>query len=160
PPSEFIGVCEESGLIIELGRQMLDEAARHHALLVAAGLPRMRLAVNVSALQFGYAFEDDVAAVIDEHGLPPGILELEITESRNLWHPGPGMEAMRRIASRGVCLAVDDFGTGYSSLAYLRRLPIHRLKIDRSFVEDLPDDRDAAAICGSIIGLAHSLQLR
>lgn len=160
PPSEFIGVCEESGLIIELGRRVLQQAARHHAPLVAAGFPHVRIAVNVSALQFGYALEDDVAALVRDYQLPAGFLELEITESVILEHPERAIEAMQRIASLGVCLAVDDFGTGYSSLAYLRRLPIHRLKIDRSFVEDLPDDHEAASICSTIIGLAHSLQLQ
>jgi EAL domain-containing protein (putative c-di-GMP-specific phosphodiesterase class I) len=160
PPSEFIAVCEESGLIIPLGRNVLREAARHHALLAAAGYPQVRLAVNVSALQFGYALEDDVAAVIEEFGLPRDVLELEITESVILDHPERAIEAMQRIAALGACLSVDDFGTGYSSLAYLRRLPIHRLKIDRSFVVDLPDDHEAASICKSIIGLAHSLQLQ
>ena len=160
PPGEFIGVCEESGLIIELGRTILREAARHHSLLAAAGYPEVRIAVNVSALQFGYALEDDVAAVVKEYALPAGILELEITESVILDHPERAIEAMQTIAALGVCLSVDDFGTGYSSLAYLRRLPIHRLKIDRSFVEDLPADREAASICRSIIGLAHSLQLQ
>ena len=160
PPSEFITVCEESGLIIPLGRSVLREAARHHALLAAAGYPDVRIAVNVSALQFGYAFEEDVAAVMQEFGLPPGVLELEITESVILEHPERAIEAMQAISALGACLSVDDFGTGYSSLAYLRRLPIHRLKIDRSFVMDLPDDREAASICESIIGLAHSLQLQ
>lgn len=159
-PAEFIGVCEESGLIIELGRRTLREAARHHALLAAAGHGHVRLAVNVSALQFGYALEDDIAAVIEEFALPEGILELEITESVIMDNPERAIEAMRRIAGMGVSLSVDDFGTGYSSLAYLKRLPIDRLKIDRSFVQDLPADREAAAICQSIIALAHSLQLR
>jgi diguanylate cyclase (GGDEF)-like protein/PAS domain S-box-containing protein len=160
PPSEFITICEESGLIIQLGRYVLREAARHHALLVAAGYPQVRIAVNVSALQFGYALEEDVAGVVEEFQLPAGILELEITESVILEHPERAIEAMQRISALGVCLSVDDFGTGYSSLAYLRRLPIHRLKIDRSFVEDLPDDREAASICESIIALAHSLHLQ
>ncbi|GHC02740.1 sensor domain-containing protein [Thermomonas carbonis] len=160
PPSEFIGVCEESGLIIELGRSVLHQAARHHAHLAAAGFPNVRIAVNVSALQFGYAFEDDVAAIVRQYQLPPGVLELEITESVILENPERAIEAMQHIAALGVCLAVDDFGTGYSSLAYLRRLPIDRLKIDRSFVEDLPDDREAASICHSIIGMAHALQLQ
>lgn len=160
PPSEFIAVCEESGLIIELGLRTLREAARHHALLAAAGYGDVRIAVNVSALQFGYAFEDDVAAVMEEFRLPPGILELEITESVIMEYPERAIAAMQRIAALGVCLSVDDFGTGYSSLTYLRRLPIHRLKIDRSFVEDLPDDHEATSICASIIGLAHALGLR
>ena len=160
PPSEFIKVCEESGLIVELGRRTLHEAARHHALLAAAGFGHVRLAVNVSAMQFGHALDDDVAAVMARHALPPGVLELELTESVIMENADRAIDTMHRIAGLGVCLSVDDFGTGYSSLAYLKRLPIDRLKIDRSFVMDLPNDRDAASICSSIIGLAHSLGLR
>jgi diguanylate cyclase (GGDEF)-like protein/PAS domain S-box-containing protein len=160
PPAEFIQVCEESGLIVELGRRTLHEAARHHALLAAAGLGHVRLAVNVSAMQFGHALEDDVAEVVRKFALPHGALELELTESVIMENADRAIDTMRRISGSGVYLAIDDFGTGYSSLAYLKRLPIDRLKIDRSFVMDLPGDRDAASICGSIIALAHSLGLR
>ncbi|HLM54147.1 MAG TPA: EAL domain-containing protein [Pseudoxanthomonas sp.] len=160
PPDEFITACEESGLIMELGRRTLHEAARHHALLVAVGLGHVRLSVNVSALQFGHALEEDVADVVRTYALPRGALELELTESVIMENADRAIDTMRRISDLGVYLAIDDFGTGYSSLAYLKRLPIDRLKIDRSFVTDLPGDRDAASICGSIIGLAHLLGLR
>ena len=159
-PSEFIEVCEQSGLIMELGRRTLHEAARHHALLDAAGFGHVRLSVNVSAVQFGHALEEDVAAVMSLYQLPHGVLELELTESVIMENADRAIDTMHRIAELGVCLSVDDFGTGYSSLAYLKRLPIDRLKIDRSFVLDLPDDRDAASICSSIIALAHSLGLQ
>ena len=159
-PAEFITVCEESGLIVDLGRFVLREAARHHALLAATGLGHVRLAVNVSAAQFGHDLYADVAAVVEEFALPPDVLELEITESVIMDNPERAIATMQRIAALGVCISVDDFGTGYSSLAYLKRLPIDRLKIDRSFVQDLGHDPDDAAICASIIGLGHLMDLR
>jgi diguanylate cyclase (GGDEF)-like protein/PAS domain S-box-containing protein len=158
-PAEFIGVCEESGLMLELGRWILREAARHHGLLVARGLGEVRIAVNVSAMQFGPVLERDVAAALAEFALPRGVLELEITESVVMQHPDLAIETMRRLADLGVSIAIDDFGTGYSSLAYLRRLPLDRLKIDRSFVRDLPHEHEAASICGAILQLARSLDL-
>ena len=158
-PDQFIAVCEESGLIVELGRRVLREAARHHALLAAVGLGHMRIAVNVSAAQFAHDLHADIAAVMDEFALPPGVLELELTESVIMARPEQAIHAMQQIAGLGVGISVDDFGTGYSSLAYLKRLPIERLKIDQSFVRDLGVDEDDAAICASIIGLAHSLGL-
>ncbi|MBW3550308.1 MAG: EAL domain-containing protein, partial [Proteobacteria bacterium] len=158
-PDQFIGVCEESGLVVELGRRVFHEAARHHALLAAAGLGHLRIAVNVSAAQFAHDVHADIAAVVSEFALPPGILELELTESVIMVNPERAIHAMKRIAALGVGISVDDFGTGYSSLAYLKRLPIDRLKIDRSFVRDLGTDPDDAAICASIIGLAHTLGL-
>jgi len=101
----------------------------------------------------------DVSAVVHEFGLPPGVLELELTESVIMSNPERAIETINRLAALGVGLSVDDFGTGYSSLAYLKRLPIQRLKIDRSFVQDLGVKPDDAAICTSIIGLAHLLGL-
>jgi diguanylate cyclase (GGDEF)-like protein/PAS domain S-box-containing protein len=160
PPAEFIAVCEESGLIVDLGRHVLREAARHHALLVAAGLGHLRISVNVSAAQFAHDIDREVAAVVQEFLLPPGALELELTESVIMDSTERAIETMRRIAGLGVGLSLDDFGTGYSSLAYLKRLPLDRLKIDRSFVQDLGHDLDDAAICASIIGLGHLLGLR
>jgi diguanylate cyclase (GGDEF)-like protein/PAS domain S-box-containing protein len=160
PPSEFISVCEESGLIVELGRFVLREAARHHSLLVAVGLGHVRLSVNVSAAQFAHDLYQDVAAVVSDFALPEGVLELEITESVIMSNPERAIDAMQQISALGVCISVDDFGTGYSSLAYLKRLPIDRLKIDRSFVQDLGHDEDDAAICASIIGLGHLMQLQ
>jgi diguanylate cyclase (GGDEF)-like protein/PAS domain S-box-containing protein len=158
-PGHFIGVCEDSGLIVPLGRWVLREAARHHRQLAGHGLGHLRISVNVSAAQFAHDLQADVAAVIDEFGLPAGSLELELTESLLMANPERAIETMRGLADRGVCMAIDDFGTGYSSLAYLKRLPLDRLKIDRSFVKDLGVDEDDAEICASIIGLGHSLGL-
>ncbi len=159
-PGQFIGVCEDSGLIVPIGRWVLHEAARHHAQLVASGLGHLRIAVNVSAVQFQQNLYDDVRSAIAAHALPYGALELELTESVIMANPESAIEIMQRLDALGVSISVDDFGTGYSSLAYLKRLPIDRLKIDRSFVDQLGQDSDDDAICTSIISLAHSLGLR
>jgi len=159
-PAQFIGVCEDSGLIIPLGRWVLHEALRHHAQLAAAGLGHLRIAVNVSAAQFQQSLYEDVRSAMEIHAIPKGVLELELTESVIMVAPETAIDTMRRLDALGVSIAVDDFGTGYSSLAYLKRLPIDRLKIDRSFVNDLGRDQDDEAICTSIIQLARSLGLR
>jgi diguanylate cyclase (GGDEF)-like protein/PAS domain S-box-containing protein len=159
-PGEFIPVCEESGLIVELGRRVLDQAARHWRLLADAGLPQLRVAVNVSPAQFNDDLVQHVRDTIATHRLPAEVLELEITEGLLMQDPERAIELMRQIAALGVSFSIDDFGTGYSSLAYLKRFPIDRLKIDRSFVRDLGSDEDDAAICNSIIGLAHALDIR
>ncbi len=158
-PSEFIGVCEESGLIVELGRRVLLEAARHHALFSQHGFGHLRMAVNVSAAQFGDNLYDDVAEAIALHALPPHVLELELTESTVMASPQRSIRTMHRLSDLGISIAIDDFGTGYSSLAYLNRLPISRLKIDRSFVRNLEMDANDQAICSSIIAMAKSLGL-
>jgi diguanylate cyclase (GGDEF)-like protein/PAS domain S-box-containing protein len=160
PPAEFIAVCEESGLIVELGRRVLRDAVRCHRRLAAAGLGHIRLAVNVSAPQFTDDLYRDVTAALDGHTLPAGTLDLELTERVIMDSPAQAIELMRRLSAIGVHFSIDDFGTGYSSLAYLKRFPIQRLKIDRSFVQDLGDDPSDAAICQSIISLAHALDLQ
>ena len=159
PPGRFIGACESSGLIVELGRWVLREAARHHLLLATRGLGHLTISINVSALQFQPSLLDDVEDVIALYQLPRGALEIELTESAVMADPESAIAIMNRLNALGVSIAVDDFGTGYSSLAYLKRLPISRLKIDRSFVRDLGHDVDDEAICTSIINLARSLDL-
>jgi len=159
PPADFIGACEDSGLITRLGRHVLNEAARHHVRLVEAGLPGLRIGVNVSAAQFTDELYDDVEAVVRRLNLPAGALELELTESVVMQSPERAIELMQRLAALGVSFSIDDFGTGYSSLAYLKRFPIDRLKIDRSFVQDLDRNAQDAAICRSIIDLARSLDI-
>ncbi len=158
-PGHFISVCEESGLIVPLGRWVLHEAARNHAVLATQGFGHLRIAVNVSALQFQQDLYADVESAMRSHALPRGVLELELTESVIMANPESAIDVMRRLDDMGVSISVDDFGTGYSSLAYLKRLPIDRLKIDRTFVRDLGHDDDDEAICTSIIRLAHSLGL-
>lgn len=160
PPSHFIGVCEDSGLIVPLGRWVLQEAARHHAQLAAHGLGHLRIAVNVSTAQFQQSLFADVQDAMRMYALPTGALELELTESVIMTSPDSAIDTMQRLDILGVNLSVDDFGTGYSSLAYLKRLPIDRLKIDRSFVNELGQGGDDDAICTAIITLAHSLGLR
>ena len=159
PPGRFIGACESSGLIVPLGRWVLREAARHHALLAAHGLAHLTISINVSALQFQPGLLGDVQAALEAHHLPRGALEIELTESAVMADPEAAIAIMNQLDALGVGIAVDDFGTGYSSLAYLKRLPITRLKIDQSFVRDLGKDEDDEAICASIIALARSLQL-
>ncbi|MFC4726634.1 EAL domain-containing protein [Coralloluteibacterium thermophilus] len=159
-PGHFIGVCEDSGLIVPVGRWVLREAARAHARLKEAGFGWFRIALNVSATQFQQGIADDVAAVVREFDLPPGAIEIELTESVVMANPEAAVESMQRMREDGICIAIDDFGTGYSSLAYLRRLPLHRLKIDRAFVRDLGSGGDDETICIAIINLAQSLGLK
>ena len=158
-PGHFIGACEDSGLIVPIGRWVLREAARHHRLLAERGWDTLRIAVNVSAAQFQHGLAEDVAAVMQEFALPPKVLELELTESVVMADPNAAIRSMAGLSQLGVSIAIDDFGTGYSSLAYLKRLPLDRLKLDRSFVQDLGRDPDDEAICGAIIRLAQSLDL-
>ncbi len=160
PPAQFIPVAEESGLIVGIGNWVLREAARQAAAWNAKGLALV-MAVNVSALQFQQAdFVDGVARALKENGLPPHQLELELTESILIHDVDETMKRLEALAALGVRLAIDDFGTGYSSLSYLKRFPIHKLKIDRSFVNDLPDDDSDAAIVNAIIHMAGALRLR
>ncbi|WP_147652883.1 sensor domain-containing protein [Vulcaniibacterium gelatinicum] len=160
-PGEFIGECEHSGLIVPLGRWILLEAARVAAELRQDGRlpPEVRLSVNVSALQLQPSLLEDVAEAVRQPGFAPEQLELELTESSLVDNPEQAIEVMRGLRELGVQIAIDDFGTGYSSLAYLKRLPITRLKIDRSFVAGLPDEAEDMEICRSILRLAGSLAL-
>ena len=161
PPMQFIPVCEDSGLIVPLGRWVLREAARHHARLVAAGWPRLGIAVNVSALQFSSGeLLGDIPALMREFALPAGFLELELTESLVMDNPESVITTMRTLREQGVQISIDDFGTGYSSMQYLHRLPVDKLKIDRSFVNGVESSGHNAAICESILALARSFNLK
>ncbi len=160
PPAEFIPVAEETGLILELGEWVLREACRQMREWHDAGWPRVPVAVNLSARQFQ---QRDLVAricrILDESGISPDMLELEITESSLMQGVDEALAQVRALAGMGVRLAIDDFGTGYSSLSYLKRFPVSQLKIDRTFVRELCTDRDNAAIVPSIIGLAQTLDL-
>jgi diguanylate cyclase (GGDEF)-like protein/PAS domain S-box-containing protein len=159
-PVTFIPVAEETGFIVELGDHVLAMAIERAALWHAQGAC-IPVAVNISALQFQQpGFIDRVAELLRGAGLPAGLLELELTEGVLVGDINEFAERLQALAERGIGLAVDDFGTGYSSLNYLKRLPIHRLKIDRSFVQGLPDDSSDAAIVRSIIEIGRALSLR
>ena len=158
-PMRFIGAAEASGLIVELGHWVLGEAVRQAAAWHAQG-HAIAVSVNVSILQFQQGdFVERVAQQLSLHRLPAHLLELELTESILIGDLEDILQQLQDLAARGVRLAIDDFGTGYSSLNYVKRLPIHRIKIDRSFIQRLPDDRSDAAITQTIIDLARSLKL-
>jgi diguanylate cyclase len=156
PPTEFIPVAEQSNLIIALGEWVLQRACRD-----ASAWPGITLAVNVSPLQFRRPdFVDVVERILKETGFKAERLELELTESTLLGNFDGAEAAMRRLKSLGVKLALDDFGTGYSSLLYLRRLPFDKLKIDRSFINNLETAPDAAAIVHAIVSLGRGLGMK
>lgn len=159
-PARFIPIAEESGLIIPVGEWVLREACRQAQVWRQLGLPDMLIAVNMSALQFRRGdIVETVRQVLQETGLPAYCLELELTESILVGDANAMLETLRRLKSLGVQLAIDDFGTGYSSLAYLKRFPIDKLKIDQSFVRDVVEDADEAAIVHTIIQLGKSLKM-
>ena len=163
PPAEFIPLAEESGTILEIGEWVLREACRKVAKWQRLGLPALSVSVNVSALQLLRGdFPGLVARVLEETGLPPGSLELELTESVVMANAPQSADKLRALRDIGVSLAIDDFGTGYSSLAYLRRLPFTTLKIDKEFVDDLSHDTDTedAAITTTVLAMARSLGLK
>ena len=160
-PAQFIPVAEESGLILPVGEWVLREACATRAAWLAHGMREGRMAVNVSAVQFRDAgFAGAVQRALADSRLPAGLLELEVTESVII----AGLEqvgaTLAGLAALGVRISIDDFGTGYSSLSYLKRLPVDKLKIDRSFVTELPDDPESCAIAAAVVGLAHGLELR
>ncbi len=159
-PAEFIPVAEETGLIVPIGAWVVATACRQGKAWLDAGHDRIRIAVNISARQF---HDKGFAAMLDDaladSGLPPELLELEITESLMMYDMETVKAVLDKVAAQGVSISVDDFGTGYSSLGYLKRFPIRRLKIDCSFVQDLAHDTDDAAIARAIVSMAHSLRL-
>ncbi|WP_020654782.1 putative bifunctional diguanylate cyclase/phosphodiesterase [Massilia niastensis] len=160
PPSDFIPLAEETGLIVPIGEWVLATAMAQQVIWRRQGLPPVRISVNLSARQFlGQDVAQQVAELLARTGCDPTYLTLEITESVLMENPAAATETMARLAAMGVQLAIDDFGTGYSSLASLKRFPIHSLKIDRSFVSDLTRDADDAAIVNAVIALAHSMKL-
>jgi diguanylate cyclase (GGDEF)-like protein/PAS domain S-box-containing protein len=161
PPAQFIPVAEACGLIIPIGKWVLREACTQARAWVDAGLPPASIAVNISAIEFRQEnFLQGVFNVLDETGLPPSLLQLELTESVMMKHVESTEAIFKALRARGVQLAVDDFGTGYSSLSYLRRFPIDILKIDRSFVRQIATGPQEAAIVTTIISMGQSLKLR
>jgi diguanylate cyclase (GGDEF)-like protein/PAS domain S-box-containing protein len=161
PPGRFIPILEETGLINEVGRWALRQAIEDYLRWCKAGLPGVRIAVNVSPLQLrNHGFVDEIARNIGVDANAAAGLELEITESLIMEDVKLSIETLRAIRAMGVTIAIDDFGTGFSSLSYLAKLPVTTLKIDRSFVIDMTAGPEGLALVSTIISLAHSLKLK
>jgi diguanylate cyclase (GGDEF)-like protein/PAS domain S-box-containing protein len=161
PPMRFIPVAEESGIIVQIGDWVLLEACRQAVAWREAGLPEMVVAVNISAVQFRHHnLENSVIQALVDSGLNPACLELELTESIMIHDAESVLASVQRLKALGVKLSIDDFGTGYSSLSYLKRFNVDKLKIDQSFVRDMADDPNDAAIVRAIIQMARSLNLK
>jgi diguanylate cyclase (GGDEF)-like protein len=160
-PGAFIPLAEECGLIVPIGAWVIREACRQVNAWQRAGLPAMRIAVNVSAAQFR---QDDVVDTVRraliESDVSARHLEIELTESAVMTNPEESVKTLQQLSRMGVAVSVDDFGTGYSCMSYLRRFPLDKLKIDRSFVTDLLTSPEAAAVVHGIISLAHSLRIK
>lgn len=159
-PDEFIGLAEETGLIVEIGAWVIRRVCLQMQAWLQAGLDPVPVAVNVSARQFATdTFIDDLFGALGSRGLEPGLIELEITESMIMGDTEGSIAKLAELRSRGFRLSLDDFGTGYSSLSYLRKMPIHTLKIDKSFIDELVTDQDSYAIVTATVYLAHTLGL-
>ncbi|HEV7619944.1 MAG TPA: EAL domain-containing protein [Burkholderiaceae bacterium] len=159
-PVEFIPLAEELGLIIPLGAWVLITACQQNRQWQVAGLPKIRVAVNLSAVQFRQKnLVEFISQVLEDTGLDASFLELEVTESVIMQNAEEATLVLEKLHAKGIHISIDDFGTGYSSLSYLKRFPLDTLKIDRSFVRDISSDPDDAAIVKSVIALAHSLRL-
>jgi len=160
-PAQFIPLAEETGLIVPLGERVLREACRQSRTWQLAGLPRVRVAVNLSARQLEQQNPISmVARALRDSGLDPGDLELEITESAAMREGEETIGRLEALRDAGVKLCIDDFGTGYSSFSRLRKLPIDGVKVDRSFVQGLPAESDGSAIVGAILAMARQLKMR
>lgn len=160
-PAAFIALAEETGLIVPIGDWVLREACRQARAWQTAGLPHTRIAVNLSATQFRSPhLLSAIRAALDENHLPAKFLELELTESAVMTNAEWSVAILEQLSRMGVIVAIDDFGTGYSSMSYLKRFPIDRLKIDRSFIRDLDAGGDNASIVNAMISLAHGLRLK
>jgi EAL domain-containing protein (putative c-di-GMP-specific phosphodiesterase class I) len=157
-PARFIPLAEETGLIVPLGAWVLRQACLQFASLAADR--DMRVSVNLSPRQLrSHGVVNTVREALTESGLPPSRLRLEVTESSMMENPDAAARTLQALRALGVTIAVDDFGTGYSSLSFLRRFPIDALKVDQSFVRDVVDDEDDAAIARAVIAMGRSLRL-
>jgi diguanylate cyclase (GGDEF)-like protein/PAS domain S-box-containing protein len=160
-PAQFVPIAEESGFIAAIGRWVLHEACRQSRAWRAAGLPPMRIAINISTVELrDKAFVESVGGILEEHGLLPRDLELEVTETFLMRDSNSTAAVLQSLSDLGVRIALDDFGTGYSSLSHLKRFPIDTLKIDQSFVRNLPTDAGDASIVDAVIGMGKGLQIR
>lgn len=157
-PAEFIPLAENTGLIIQIGEQVIDSVCGDIRRWIDRGVLHGVIAVNVAALQIDRSdFVETIKTALEDYGLPATVLEVEVTESLMMASPTHSREVLSTLQSLGVTTAIDDFGTGYSSLAYLKLLPINSLKIDRSFISDLPHDKSDVAITKAIVELGHAL---
>ncbi|NJD05714.1 MAG: EAL domain-containing protein, partial [Methylococcaceae bacterium] len=157
----FIPIAEETGLVIPIGEWVLAEACRQNRLWQAQGLPTVPVAGNLSVVQIRQiGFNETVRQALEKSGLEPRYLELELTESIIMDSTEASIKRLNEIKQTGIQLSIDDFGTGYSSLAYLKRLPIDKLKIDQSFTREIPQDPNNSAIASAIISLGHELGLK
>ncbi len=160
-PSDFIPVAEDSGLILPIGEWVLRSAVRQMRAWIDGGLPPMVMAVNLSAIQFRQSnLPQLVSQILADVRLPPNLLEFELTERVAMENPLEAIEIMNELHALGIRMSIDDFGTGYSALSYLKRFKVYKLKIDRSFVQDISMDPDDEAIVDGIIGLSRSLGLK
>jgi len=160
-PADFIGIADDCGLLDDIGEWVLHEACRQAKAWQEAGLPRLRVAVNLAPSQFRLTnLVDQIRRALDAAQLDPQLLEVELTESAVMSDAEESILILEAISSMGVLVSVDDFGTGYSSMSYLRRFPIDKLKIDRCFVEEMTRRSEDASIVRAIISLAHSLHLK
>jgi diguanylate cyclase (GGDEF)-like protein/PAS domain S-box-containing protein len=160
-PDKFVPVAEETGLIVPLGEWVLRNACREWHMMEKIGLGSVRLAVNLSARQFRDPdLIDMIQKILDITGFKPIQLELEITETILMENIEHAIETLGRIKALGISITIDDFGTGYSSLNYLKRLPLDALKIDKSFITDIPQSKDDMAIAAAVIAMAHKLKLK
>lgn len=160
-PADFIPLLEETGLIVPVGEWILRSACAQNRKWQEAGLPPVRIAVNLSAIQFQQAdLVQTVRKVLQETGLAPEYLELEITENIAVHNEEAVIFVLDELRKVGIHIAIDDFGTGYSSLSYLKRFPIDKLKIDQSFVRDCKEGKHDVGIVRAIIGMGHSLNLK
>jgi diguanylate cyclase (GGDEF)-like protein/PAS domain S-box-containing protein len=160
PPGIFIPLAEETGLILAIGEWVQQTGCQHWAEWEKSRLNPGILSINVSGVEFRRGhIQETVRKTLEATRLPPALLELEITESAVMLHAESSIQVLNDLRTMGISLAIDDFGTGYSSLAYLKRLPLDKLKVDQSFVRGLPDDAEDCAIARAVIALGHSLQL-
>ncbi len=160
PPIDFIPIAEETGLIVQIGSWVLDAACAQASAWHRAGLPPIKVAVNVSAKEFAPALSQRVMEVLQRHQVEPSWLELEITEGMLTHSTEAVIHMMEELTSLGISLSLDDFGTGFSSLSYLKRFPIDTLKIDRSFITGIPDDLNDCAIASAIVSISKQLKHR
>jgi EAL domain-containing protein (putative c-di-GMP-specific phosphodiesterase class I) len=161
PPSQFIPLAEETGVIVPISAWVLRTACQQNMQWQKEGLKSIRMAVNLSARQFyERGFLKEVTSILRETGLAPQYLEFELTEGIIMENAEATIVTLDEFHQLGITISIDDFGTGYSSLNYLKRFPVNKLKIDQSFVRDIVTDADDAAITNAIVALGHSLKLK